>query len=103
MARAIKRHSTRKLGELMAELKAADKLAKAGNPNWVSENPNNPTLSDQGIDKNLAAKARKLAAIPEDKFEADAKDAIADTRARVTTHFLFSWLFYFKVSSKVST
>ena len=41
----------RRVGELMAEDRAADKLAKAGNPNWVSEKPNSPTLAEQGIDK----------------------------------------------------
>jgi hypothetical protein len=42
-------------------------LAKAGRPtkNRVSEKPNLPTLASQGIDKNLANKARKMWAMPE--------------------------------------
>ena len=74
MATEIKRRATRRIGELMAELKAADKLAKnAGrNQHRVFEKPTaNPTLAEQGIDKNLADKARKLAAMPEKKFEAE--------------------------------
>ncbi len=48
----------------MAELKAADKLAKGGQPkkNRVSEKPSSlSTLAEQGIDKNLADAARKMA------------------------------------------
>ena len=60
MATEIKRRATRRIGELMAELKAADKLAKgargSGSNQYqvrVSEKPT-PTLAEQGIDKNLA-------------------------------------------------
>lgn len=46
-------------------------LLKAGNPNGFSENPlaEKPiTLSGAGIDKHLADRARKFAAIPDDEF-----------------------------------
>lgn len=50
----------------MAELKAADKLAKGGQPHQstgLSKNPVESTLAEQGIDKNLADKARKMKAL----------------------------------------
>ena len=81
----IKRRATRRIGELMAILKAMDKLAKAGNPNWVSEKPNSPTLAEQGINKNLADAARKLAAMPEDEFEAETEKAKKMTVANSTS------------------
>jgi len=59
----------------MAELKAADKLAKGTKgqlkgttiSGGVSVTPpeKQPTLAEQGIDKNLADTARKLAAMPD--------------------------------------
>ncbi len=72
----VKRRATRRIRELMAILKAMDKLAKSGgdqkSDHRVSKKPNdNPTLEEQGINKNLADSARKLAAMPEDKFEAE--------------------------------
>ncbi len=69
----IKREATRRLGEVMAENKAAGKMDKGGRPpkNRVSQKPGNETLADQGVDKNLADSARKLAAMPAEKFEAD--------------------------------
>ena len=79
----IKRRATRRIGELMAEDRAAGKLAKPGNPNWVSEKPNSPTLAEQGIDKNLADNARKLAAMPEAKFEAE-MERVKDFAVAVT-------------------
>lgn len=39
-----------------------------------------PTLSSQGIDKNLAHQARTLGSLPDDKFE----EAVADARAAVS-------------------
>ncbi len=82
MAMEIKRRATRRIGELMAEMKAADKLAKGtrggGRPSLggSSNNPpknDSPTLAEQGINKNLADSARKLAAMPDDKFEEETK------------------------------
>jgi hypothetical protein len=57
----------RRLGEMMAS-----QNLKPGNPQWVSEKP--ITLSEVGIDKNLADRARKLIAIPSVKFEEMVKD-----------------------------
>jgi hypothetical protein len=53
---------------MMAEQKKTVGLAPAGRPKiGLSENPISkpPTLAEAGIDKNLANKARKLAAMPE--------------------------------------
>ncbi len=71
-ATVVKRRATRRIGELMAELKAADKLATGTKgdisnlmPGGVSETPPEAralTLAERGVDKNLADKARKLAA-----------------------------------------
>lgn len=57
--------ATRRIGELIAEKKAAGKLAKGGRPtkNRVSEKPGLSTLDEQGVDKNLAHAARQLAAV----------------------------------------
>ena len=68
----IKRLAERRLGELMREDREAGKLAKAGNPNWVSEKPDSaPTLAEQGIDKNLANRARSAARMEEAEFSED--------------------------------
>jgi hypothetical protein len=65
-------HIYRRLGEVMAEMREAGKLAKRGaGPGrgkvGVPATPTlseTPTLLDQGIDKNLAKQARKDAAMP---------------------------------------
>jgi hypothetical protein len=68
----VRQRSGRRLGELMAAARAAGKLAKGGVPHHkatgVSATPV-ASLDDQGIDKNLAKIARKLAAMSAEKFE----------------------------------
>jgi hypothetical protein len=62
--------SERRVGEMMAE--RSDERAPVGNPkfNGSAADPlPKPTLSEAGIDKHLADRARKYAAIPEQKFE----------------------------------
>lgn len=62
----IRLRAERRVGEMMAQ----QPKASAGNPNWVSKKPDSPaTLSEAGIDKNLANRARKLHALPQDEFE----------------------------------
>lgn len=78
---AIRFRAERRLGELMAAQRDAG-LLKVGNPNGFEENPfeDKPiTLAEAGIDKNLADRARKYAAIPEKEFE----ERIDDYRTRV--------------------
>src|SRR6516225_4752384 len=66
-----KRRATRRLGELMRDMRKADKLAKPGERggkkrkiDGVRKTPSNrsPTLNEQNIDKNLAKRAREEAA-----------------------------------------
>lgn len=70
-AAALKDRATRRLGEIIEAQRKTVGLAKAGRPAKIglSKNPN-ITLSEIGVDKNLAHQARKFAAMPEDKFEA---------------------------------
>ncbi len=73
-ATEIRKRAERRLGELMAE----SPKAKPPNPKRrVAGKPDDPpTLADQGIDKHLANRARKAAAMPEDKFEAHVAHAV---------------------------
>lgn len=84
-ATAIKKRAERRLGELMEDDRRAGKLAKGakGNPRGrgakivrVSEKPTQQTLANQGIDKNLADRARKSAAMPAAKFEEQVARAV---------------------------
>jgi hypothetical protein len=58
---------------LIAAQRDAVGLNEGGRPKktGLSENPvsKSATLAEAGIDKNLADRARKLAAVPEKKFE----------------------------------
>ena len=87
-ATAIRKRAERRLGELMEDDRRAGKLAKGGgdkkSDHRVAKKPGDaPSLADQGIDKNLADRARKAAAMPEAKFEEQvaraAKVAVAAT------------------------
>lgn len=70
--------SEQRLGKLMAAKSAAGLLPKGGEhykTTGLSENPvvRFETLSEMGVDKNLANRCRKLAALPEPVFEAGIK------------------------------
>jgi hypothetical protein len=80
---AAERHpgrAERRIGEMMAEQRETVGLAVGarGNPGGqgapIVRDENGPaqpvTLADAGIDKHLADRARKLAAIPDEQFEA---------------------------------
>ena len=73
----IRMRATRRLGEMVREQKLTIGLAKGGRPKTgLSENPVSvPTLASQNIDKNLAAQARTLSDLPEEKFEARVAEA----------------------------
>ena len=60
--------ATRRLGELMEAQRKTVGLAKAGRPAKIglSKNPN-ITLAEIGVDKHLADKARKFAALPKER------------------------------------
>lgn len=74
-ATALKRRAERRLGEIMQQQAIAVGKAKppppAGRNGRVIEKPDHmpPTLAEAGIDKNLAHRARKAAAMPETVFE----------------------------------
>jgi len=85
----IRFRGERRLGELMAMQRDAGMLSRGtagtGNDNVTGGLRENPpadapiTLAEAGIDKNLADRARKFAAIPEQEFNS----TISDWRARV--------------------
>ena len=62
----IRKRAERRIGELMAERRAADKLDKGGRPRKTGSptDPVLPSLLEQGVDKHLADRARKAAAMP---------------------------------------
>ncbi len=72
------------MGQLIKAQKDTVGLAPAGRPSTkigFSKNPISrpPSLKESGIDKNLADRARKIAAVPESQFEG----MVADWRERV--------------------
>lgn len=90
----IRFRGERRLGEMMAAQRDAGLMAQGANPNWVAEKPDRPiTLAEAGIDKNLADRARKFAAIPEAEFDntiANWRDRVEDENERVTVNLLAS-------------
>lgn len=87
-AAEIRIRAERRIGELMAAQRDAGMMAKAGRPREIGldENPISekaPTLAEAGIDKNLADRARKFAAIPEREFN----DIVDDWRGRVAEEY----------------
>jgi hypothetical protein len=73
----IRERAVRRLGELMKEApKAKNKpgpgRGKKGEKAGFSENP---AFSDQGIDKNLAHRARRAAKLSDEEFEAHVGEA----------------------------
>jgi N6-adenosine-specific RNA methylase IME4 len=82
-AAELKDRATRRIGELMEEQRSAGKMAKgARDPGTqrgttrVAEKP--ASLEKQGVDKDLAHRARRYASMPKDKFE----HHVAKTRSR---------------------
>ena len=78
LATEIRKRAERRLGEIMEESRKAGRLAKPPNPKRrVAKKPDDPpTLADQGINKALADRARKAAALRQDKFEAHVAKAV---------------------------
>jgi hypothetical protein len=82
-ATAVRKRAERRLGELIEADRKAGKLAKPpGGSNKrprkdrVVKKPDLKTLADQGIDKNLADRARKAAAMSAAKFEQQVARAV---------------------------
>ena len=93
-AAEIRMRAERRIGELMEYQRETVGLAKGGKPyqdTGLEKNPVTPTLADAGIDKNLADRARKMAAVPEEKFEAalgEWREKVQEETARVTSSLL---------------
>ena len=92
-AAEIRMRAERRIGELMRAQKASGQLSKgvAGKgrpklgrvPRTLPKDPR-PTLAEAGIDHNLAARARKLAALSPAKFEAAVGEWREDQAARAS-------------------
>lgn len=84
-ASEIRFRAERRIGELMASQRDAGLMAKPVGANQhvdrVRNGPDAPTLAEAGIDKHLADRARKYAAVPAQEFE----DILADRRERIET------------------
>lgn len=98
-AAEIRIRAERRLGEMMAAQRDAGLLKPGGDgsnqyvSNGLGENPlqKNITLAEVGIDKNLADRARKTAAIPETEFEGivqEWRDRIEQENERVSVNIL---------------
>jgi len=70
-ASEVRLRSERRLGELMREMPKAKGGGDQKSNHRDEKRPSDPTptLSDLGIDKNLAHSARVAASVPEEKFE----------------------------------
>jgi hypothetical protein len=85
---ALRMNAERRLGQLIEAQKHTIGLNEGGRPKTgFSENPvSKPTLASQGIDKNLAQRARALAALSEEQFTqrvAEARDSVNRVVPRV--------------------
>jgi N6-adenosine-specific RNA methylase IME4 len=83
-----RKRAERRLGEVMEERRATDKLAKGarehGTRRGTTRVANGPaSLAKQGIDKHLADRARKAAVLTDRQFEADVAKAARRARAAV--------------------
>ena len=95
-AAEIRFRAERRLGELIAAQRETVGLAKGGQPYQSTGSKADPveaapTLAEAGIDKHLADRARKMAAVPQAKFDGmigDWRDRVEAENERVTTNLL---------------
>lgn len=94
-ASEIRFRAERRIGELMAAQRDAGAMSGGGRPSETGLKTNPvyapPTLAEAGIDKNLADRARKYAAVPEHEFEsilAERRDRIETENKRVTVNLI---------------
>lgn len=97
-AAEIRIRAERRIGELMQAQRETEGLnagAKGRGSNQhkvrIATGPTPPTLADAGIDKHLADRARKLAAMPHPAFEArvaEWRETVAQDSARVNDRLL---------------
>jgi hypothetical protein len=96
----IRIRAERRLGEMIVAQKETVGLAKnrpgpgrgkAGTPAAPALLDSPPTLAEAGIDKKLSARAQKIAAVPEEKFEGmvgEWRGRIQEENERVTVNLL---------------
>jgi phage N-6-adenine-methyltransferase len=89
----IRFRAERRLGEMMAAQRESGMLPEGRPKNGSSSDPfiKPVTLSEAGIDKHLADRARKFAAIPEQEFETEISDwrgRVEEENERVTVNLL---------------
>lgn len=90
-AAEIRFRAERRLGEMMAADKAAGNSAQGRRTDLGCSETQVPTLADAGIDKNLAHRARSMAAVPEAEFEGMVgqwRERVSDETRRVETSLL---------------
>jgi hypothetical protein len=94
-AAEIRFRAERRVGELMQAQRETVGLSEGGRPKKTGfeNNPvlDKPSLAEAGIDKNLADRARKMAAVPSEEFEAEVsgwRERVSHETARVTTKLL---------------
>jgi phage N-6-adenine-methyltransferase len=95
-ASEIRFRAERRIGELMAAQKGSAGLNAGGRPSEKTGSKTDPvyaapTLAEAGIDKHLADRARKYAAVPEMEFEsilADRRERIETENKRVTVNLI---------------
>lgn len=100
-AAEIRMRAERRLGQLieaqrttvgLAKGRAGPGRGKAGSPAGEAFTAA-PTLAEAGVDKHLADRARKMAAVPEPQFEAaigEWRGRVADETMRVTSNLLLA-------------
>jgi len=92
-ASEIRFRAERRIGELMSAQKETVGLnsgSRLVGPS-VTRQDDRPTLAEAGIDKHLANRARKYAAVPEEQFEsilAERRDNIEAENKRVTVNLI---------------
>jgi phage N-6-adenine-methyltransferase len=93
-ATEIRIRAERRLGEMIVAQKQTVGLGQAGRPRKIgsdSEPIKPPTLAEVGIDKKLSARAQKIAAVPEAKFEGmigDWRERVQEENERVTASLI---------------
>jgi N6-adenosine-specific RNA methylase IME4 len=92
-AAEIRFRAERRLGQLMTAAKDAKQIAEGRPPkNGSGGDPfSRVTLAEAGIDKHLADRARKTAAVPDDEFEGIVggwRDRVQKENERVVTNLL---------------
>lgn len=95
-AAEIRIRAERRIGELMAAQRDSGALSEGGRPSHKTGSQTDPvsaapTLAEVGIDKHLADRARKYAAIPEGEFNgivSEWKGRVEKENERVTVNLL---------------